>query len=212
MKKIISFALILFFCSFVFAQTPPQKPLTQSEYVKLLYDLEKNPGKRDAIVEIVRKRGIGFPVTNGLRSLTSIKSRGDAELKRTLEESARRLSNPQASQLPNARESSDILAKAREATLVAVADMPDFVVKQMIQRADAYAGTNNFRNRDRLVVAVSYRSPDVAGARGAEEYRILSVDGVQKSTFTKSSPKLRRAIVLVACVCKPAGDAARRRL
>ncbi len=181
MKKIISFALILFSCSFVFAQTP-QKPLTQSEYVRLLYDLDKNPGRRDEIVEIVRKRGIAFPITDGLRSLTSTKSRGDAELKRTLEESARRKANPQIFQLPGVRESTEVLAKAREATLTAVADMPDFVVKQMIQRADAYAGTNNFRNRDRLVVAVSYRSPDVAGARGAEEYRVLSVDGVQKTT------------------------------
>jgi hypothetical protein len=50
--------------------------------------------------------------------------------------------------------------------------MPDFVVKQLIQRSDAYAGTNNFRNRDRLVVAVSYR------AEGKEEYKVLSMNGV----------------------------------
>ena len=30
--------------------------------------------------------------------------------------------------------------------------MPDFVVKQQIQRSVGYAGTGNFRNQDRLVV------------------------------------------------------------
>jgi hypothetical protein len=164
MKKFISLALILFSFSFAFAQTTPEKPLTQAEYVKLLYDLEKNPQKLTEVVETVRKRGIAFTVTDGLRSLTAIKSRGDAELKRTLEESGRRQANPTASQLPSAKESAEILEKSREATLAAVQEMPDFVVKQMIQRSYSYAGTNNFRNQDRLVVAVSYRSPDVAGA------------------------------------------------
>ncbi|MGI8495798.1 MAG: hypothetical protein ACR2L1_10890 [Pyrinomonadaceae bacterium] len=182
MKKIISLALILFSISAAFAQTPLEKSLTQAEYVKLLYDLEKNPQKKADVIETVRKRGISFPITDGLRSLTSIKSKGDAELKRTLEESGRRQENPAASQLPRARESAELLSKAREATLAGVDDMPDFVVKQMIQRAAAYAGTNNFRNQDRLVVAVSYRSPDVAGAQGAEEYRVLSVDGVPQTT------------------------------
>jgi hypothetical protein len=182
MKKFISLALILFSYSFVFSQNPQEKPLTQAEYVKILYDLEKNPQKKSAVVETLRKRGIAFQITDGLRSLTNIKSRGDAELKRTLEEAGRRQTNPEASQLPGAEESAGILEKAREATLTAVQDMPDFVVKQMIQRGAAYAGTNNFRNRDRLVVAVSYRSPEIEGARGAEEYRILSVDGVPQTT------------------------------
>jgi hypothetical protein len=183
MKKIISLALILFSFSLAFSQMPLQeKPLTQSEYVRLLYDLEKNPQKKTEIVEAVRKRGIAFPVTDGLRSLTAIKSRGDAELKRTLEESARRQANPTASQLPGVKESAGILAKAREATLTAVQDMPDFVVKQMIQRGASYSGTNNFRNLDRIVVAVSYRSPEVEGAKGAEEYRLLSVNGVPQTT------------------------------
>jgi len=52
----------------------------------------------------------------------------------------------------------------------------------MIQRGFAYAGTNNFRNQDRLVVAVSYRAPEIEGAKGAEEYRVLSIDGVQQTT------------------------------
>ena len=183
MKKIISLALILFSLSSVFSQTPAQeKPLTQAEYVKLLYDLDKNPQKRDEVIKTVRRRGISFPVTDGLRSLTSIKSRGDAELKKTLEEAGRRQANPTASQLPNAKESTELLTKAREATLAAVEEMPDFVVKQLIQRAASYAGTNNFRNLDRLVVAVSYRSPDVEGGKGAEEYRVLSIDGVPQAT------------------------------
>jgi hypothetical protein len=182
MKKIISLAFILLSFSYAFSQTPPEKPLTQAEYVKLLYDLEKNPQKRSDVIETVRRRGIAFPITDGLRNLTSIKSRGDAELKRTFEESGRRQSNPTASQLPSQKETGDILAKSREATLAAVQDMPDFVVKQMIQRGLGYAGTNNFRNRDRLIVAVSYRAPEAEGGRGAEEYKVLSVNGIPQAT------------------------------
>ena len=172
MKKIISAVLILFSTSFAFAQDVPQKPLTQAEYVKMLYVLDKNPSKKDELVEAVRKRGIGFELTDGLRSLTTSKSRNDADLRRTLEEAARRKENPTAAKLPSEKEAAEVLAKSREATLAAVEDMPDFVVKQQIARSAAYAGTNNFRNLDRLVVAVSYR------ASGQEEYRVLSRDGV----------------------------------
>lgn len=172
MKNLISAILILFSINFVSGQAIQQKPLTQSEYVKMLYDLQKNPGKKDEIVEAVRKRGIGFELTDGLRSLTTSKGRNDAELKRTLEEAERRRQNPIAAKLPSEKEASKILVKAREATLNAVEEMPDFVVKQLIARSAAYAGTNNFRNLDRLVVAVSYR------ASGQEEYKVLSRNGI----------------------------------
>jgi len=146
--------------------------LAQTEYVQMLYELQRNPGKADELIQTIRTRGIGFELTDGLRGLTTSKSRNNAELKRTLEEAARRRSNPEAAKLPEAKEVAEVLAKAREANLAAVEEMPDFVVKQLIQRSAAYAGTNNFRNLDRLVVAVSYR------AEGKEEYKILSVNGV----------------------------------
>jgi hypothetical protein len=60
--------------------------------------------------------------------------------------------------------------------------MPDFVVKQQIQRSYAFAGTNNFRNLDRLLVAVSYR------ASGQEEYKVLSINGIlQNNAQAKQS-------------------------
>jgi hypothetical protein len=158
MKKIFSAFLILFAAGFAFAQNTPQKPLTQAEYVKLLYDLQKTPAKKDEIVEAIRTRGIDFQLTDGLRGLTTSKSRNDAELKRTLEEAQRRRQNPVVAKLPTERESRELLSKSREATLAAVEEMPDFVVKQQVARLAAYAGTNNFRNLDRLVVAVSYRA------------------------------------------------------
>lgn len=179
MKKIVSLVLILFSAVSVFSQ---EKPLTQAEYVKLLYGLQNNAVKKAELVDLIRRRGIDFQLTEGIRGLTRTKSGADAELARTLEESARRKANPQAYQPPSAKESTEVLQKSREATLAAVSDMPDFVVKQMIQRSASYAGTNNFRNLDRLVVAVSYRSPDVSGAEGAEEYKVLSQNGVQQTT------------------------------
>ena len=184
MKTILSVFIILILSNFAFAQvqTVQQKPLTQAEYVKLLYELPKNPGKADELIETVRKRGIGFELTDGLRGLTRTKSANNEELKRALEESGRRRQNPEATKLPDQKELGEILTKAREANLAAVEEMPDFVVKQQIQRSAAYAGTNNFRNLDRLVVAVSYR------AEGKEEYKVLSVNGVlQNNPQNKSS-------------------------
>lgn len=181
MKKLGFLSTFLFSSVCVFGQIQ-EKPLTQAEYVKLLYGLQNNSAKKAELAEIIRKRGIDFPLTDGIRGLTRTKSGADAEIIRTLEESARKKANPELYQPPSARESAEALKKAREATLAAVNDMPDFVVKQMIQRSASYAGTNNFRNLDRLVVAVSYRSPDVSGAQGAEEYKVLSLNGIQQAT------------------------------
>jgi len=184
MKRILSVILLLILSNFVFAQVTAvqQKPVTQAEYVQMLYDLQKNPGKADELIQTIRTRGIGFELTDGLRGLTISKSRSNAELKRTLEEAARRRTNPENAQLPGQKEITEILSKAREANLAAVEEMPDFVVKQQIQRSAAYAGTNNFRNLDRLVVAVSYR------ASGKEEYKVLSVNGVlQNNPQSKGS-------------------------
>lgn len=185
MKKLSFLIVILFSIVCVFAQ---EKPLSQSEYVKLLNDLQRNPGIKTDVIETVRKRGIDFPVTDGLLGLTKTKSGADAELARTLREAGRRKENPTAFQLPSAKESEEALSKSREATLLAVEEMPDFVVKQIVHRGVSYAGTSNFQNLDRLVVAVSYRSPDVSGANGAEEYRVLSLNGVlQENPKAKSN-------------------------
>ena len=208
MRKIIFAGLILLSISFAFAQEVPQKPLTQAEYVRLLYAVEKNPGKKDELVEAVRKRGIGFQLTDGLRSLTTSKSRNDADLRRTLEEAARRKENPAAAKLPSEKEATEVLAKSREATLTAVEDMPDFVVKQQIARSAAYAGTNNFRNLDRLVVAVSYR------ASGKEEYKVLSRDGVlennpnQKQSYAEvgGTSSTGEFVTVLAKIFKPESE------
>lgn len=182
MKKFSILFLILFSVNFAFGQPPEQKPLTQTEYVRMLYVLENDSSKKDEIIAAIRSRGLGFILTDGLRSLTRTKSRNDLELQRTLEESDRRRSNPDAAKLPGKKEVEMVLEKTRTETLSAVEEMPDFVVKQDIVRSAAYAGTNNFRNLDKLIVAVSYR------ASGNEEYKVLSVNGVlQNNTSSKQS-------------------------
>ncbi|MCW5961111.1 MAG: hypothetical protein KIS76_13190 [Pyrinomonadaceae bacterium] len=165
-------AVLIVIISFQFTNAQEVKPLTQTEYVRLLYVLEKDSSTLEDLISTIRTRGIGFELTDGLRSLTRTKSRNDSELRRTLEESDRRRVNPSAAKLPSETESKNILANARAKTLEAVAEMPDFVVKQDIVRSAAYAGTNNFRNLDKLIVAVSYR------ASGFEEYKVLSINGV----------------------------------
>ena len=125
----------------------------------MLYALEKDFGGRATLIEALRKRGIDFTVTDGIRSLTRSKGRNDDELKRTLEEAGRRKASGGTVAKPlSEKEVAAVIENTRKKTLEAVDEMPDFVVKQQIQRSAAYAGTGNFRYLDRLVVAVSYRS------------------------------------------------------
>ena len=173
MKKI--FGLILVLSISIFAQKQQLKPLSQAEYVRMLYGMQANPNTKSALIQAIRKRGLGFKLTRGLRSLTISKSRNDGELRRTLEEANRRRENPTASRLPSAEEAKELLDKTRQNTLEAVAQMPDFVVKQRIKRSAAFAGTNKFRTLDRLIVAVSYL------AKGEENYRVLSINGVRQN-------------------------------
>jgi hypothetical protein len=179
MKTAFTLLLIAAFGLSGFGQ---DRPLTQSEYVALLYGLDKDFSGKDGIVEALRRRGIEFSVTDGLRSLTRTKGRNDQELRRALEEAERRRQDPTAARPPSAKEAADILAKARKNTLEAVEEMPDFVVRQQIQRSMAFAGTGSFRNLDRLVVGVSYR------ASGHEEYKVLSINGaIQDNPESKRS-------------------------
>ena len=179
MKKIFIVAIIFIFSGLMLAQ---DKALTQAEYVKMLYELQRDPSKKAVLIDAVRRRGLGFDLTDGLRSLTVSKSRNDAEVKRTVEEADRRRSNPNAAKLPSKNDANEVLEKTRANTLAAVEEMPDFVVKQQIARSYAYAGTNNFRSQDKLVVAVSYLST------GKEDYKILSINGVlQENPESKQS-------------------------
>jgi hypothetical protein len=169
MKRALFLILISLAVQAVSAQAPP---LTQAEYVKMLYAIQVDPRKKSDVIDALRKRGIAFIVTDGVRSLTRSKGANDDELKRALEEAERRRQNPESTKLPAAAESAALIENARKKTLEAVEEMPDFVVKQQIQRSAAYAGTGNFQTYDRLVVAVSYKSS------GDETYRVLSVNGL----------------------------------
>jgi hypothetical protein len=153
------------------AQTPPA-PLTSRELVALIYQLPKHPELRDEIVETIRNRGIGFPLTDGLRSLVATKSGSDAVLRRTLEEAERRRVNPTASARPPNAEAEELLARTRTATLGAASAMPDFIVKQLIRRSYAYGTSSNWISQDNLTIAVAYR------ANAGEQYKVLAVNGM----------------------------------
>jgi hypothetical protein len=168
MKKLFALVLVLLLSISTFSQ---EKPLTQAEYVKMLYALEKNPGVKTDVVDALRRRGIGFPLTDGVRGLTRSKGRNDEELKRTLEEAERRRRDPEAAKPPSASEVTGFIDKARERTQLAIDERPDFVVKQLITRLQAYAGTGNWKPYDTLVIAVSYHSEK------GEQYRVLAKNG-----------------------------------
>jgi hypothetical protein len=154
-------------------QQPQQSPLTNAEFLALVRQLTQRPGLKEQLVEEVRRRGIGFTLTSGLRAFVATKSGNDEELRRVLEEAERRFLNPkEATPLPAASESAGLLARARSATLEAVEQMPDFVVKQHVTRSYALGQSQNWHVSDRLVVGVSYRPSE------GEKYRLLAVNGV----------------------------------
>jgi hypothetical protein len=161
------------------AQTtpPPQKPLTSQELVRLVYQLPAQPQKRDEIVEEIRRRGIDFELTTGLRGVVATKSGNDTLLRRTLEEAARRRANPIAYAPPSPAEAEQVLANARKASLEAAKSIPDFVVKQLVTRSEARGHTRNWRVRDRLTVAVSYRE-----SAGGEQYKLLATNGLPNAS------------------------------
>lgn len=147
-------------------------PLTNQEFVQLLYQLPKNPGLRTKIIDDIRKRGIAFPLTPGLRSLVATKSGNDSSIIRTLEEAVRRKENPVIASLPPSAEGLELLEQTRKATLGAAEKMPDYLVKQQIIRSHAFGQSKNWTVYDRLSIAVSYRQ--TAG----EDYKLLSINGM----------------------------------
>lgn len=166
--------LILTLCPVVYSQSP-ETPLTSKELVSLVYQLPRNPSKRDEVIEEIRRRGIGFPLTEGMRSLVATKSGNDQVIRRTLEEAERRRVNPTGSALPSEPEANELLTRTREATLAATDSMPDFIVRQLIRRSAAYGQTNNWISIDNLTIAVSYR------ANAGEEYKVLTFNGLPLS-------------------------------
>ena len=77
-----------------------EKPLTQAEYVKMLYSYQKNPGTKTDILDALRKRGVDFEVNDGVLGLTRSKTANDEDIRSALEEAGRRHANPEAAKLP----------------------------------------------------------------------------------------------------------------
>jgi hypothetical protein len=175
MKKIVFALVILGLAQLAFGQ---EKPLTQAEYVKMLYSANTDPLVKTVIIEALRKRGVGFIVTDGIRSLTRSKTANDDELRRALEEAERRRQNPEAAKLPSAKEAAEVVERSRASTLTALEEMPDFVVKQVINRSEAFAGTGNWRPLDTVIIAVSYSTEK------GEQYRVLAVNGAPVESGT----------------------------
>lgn len=155
-----------------------QAPLTSQEFVQMVQQLPRSAAMKEQLITAIRERGLGFTITNGLRSLVATKSGNDPELRRTLEEAERRRANPTASTLPPSAEGIALWENARQAADAAAERMPDFTVKQIINRYHSPGGLNNWTLDDRLTVAVSYR------AEGSEDYKLLAINDVP---YTKES-------------------------
>ncbi len=191
-RRLTTRALALLLCALIVgsaltASAQTQTPLTSDEFLQLVRQLPKNPSLKAQLVEALRARGIGFPVTSGLRSILATKSGNDADLRRALEEAERRRLNPSAAAPPSEAEAEEVLSKAREAVREAAEQMPDFVVKQVISRARAVGMTRNWKTTDRLVVAVSFR------AEGGEQYRLMAVNGLPSGASPQEASTYEQA-------------------
>jgi len=179
--KFVFPVLILIVSQSVRLHAQTTQPLSSKEIVSWLYQLPRDPEKRDELVEEIRKRGINFPLTDGMRSLVATKSGNDSLLRRTLEEAERRRVNPVGSTLPSSTEGTELLERTRNVTLAAAGAMPDFIVKQLIRRSVAYGTTTNWIPQDTLSIAVGYR------ANQGEQYKLLTVNGVPTGADVQES-------------------------
>jgi hypothetical protein len=187
MYRINKFLFVLFVWALLILPAAPlsaqnQRPLSDKEFVRLLYMLPRNPQVRDELIDEIRRRGIGFALTDGMRGLVSTKSGNDALLRRTLEEAERRRVNPTASSLPSETEARELLERTRNVTIAAANAMPDFLVKQIIRRSYAYGDTGTWKQHDNITLAVGYR------ANAGEEYRLLTLNGMPVPDDVRNSP------------------------
>lgn len=178
MKKLALLLAIIVAAEPAFAQNAP---LTQAEYSKLVYALRQGKTTREDIIDALRKRGIDFVLTDGIRGFTRSNSANDEELRSALEEAGRRKQDPEAAKLPTEAEAQALLERSRAATAAALEEMPDFVVKQVISRSASYAGTGNWRPLDTLIVAVSYSSEK------GEQYQVLALNGAPVQSQKQNS-------------------------
>ena len=182
LPRLVALALCASALVGVAAARQQQAPLTNAEFLALVRQLPQRPGTKDQLLSEIRRRGIAFTLTAGLRAFVATKSGNDMELKRVLEEAERRFLNPsEVKPLPPEAETSALLERARLATLEATTQMPDFVVKQFVTRSYAAGTSQNWHVSDRLIVGVSYRPSE------GEKYRLLQVNGVTTPPASEKS-------------------------
>jgi hypothetical protein len=149
------------------------RPLTGAELVALVRQLPARPDLRESVEAEIRRRGIGFPLTSGMRSVVATKSGNDSALLRTLEEAERRRTNPTVNYTPPpAAEAAALIERARQIALDGAKQMPDFIVTQQVTRSYAHGMTKNWKPNDRLTVAVTFRE------RVGEQYKVLAINGL----------------------------------
>jgi hypothetical protein len=164
--------LVWILASSTFAQSWATKgPLSRQELVQLITQLPKQPDPHDKIFEEIRNRGIGFALTDDIRTLVTSKGGRDTFLRDILEGADRRRAQRVVAAGFTEAEVNTLLNRTKAATLAALEGLPDFMVKQSITRAIAYDSPPTWLPRDTLLVRVRYQQS------GSEEYKLLSING-----------------------------------
>src|ERR1700749_1048041 len=99
LRKILPRLLALVLCASALAgagvaRQQQAAPLTNAEFLALVRQLPQHPGAKEQLLSEIRRRGIGFTLTPGLRAFVATQSGNDVDLKRVLEEAERRFLNP----------------------------------------------------------------------------------------------------------------------
>ena len=180
MKRALTFLTVLLITTAIFGQA---KPLSQAEYVKMLYSLQSSPATKADIITALRTRGIDFAVTDGIRGLTRPKSGND-------EESAGRWTRPTPPakpRVPSCQTRTRPMRSGKDATKYACGSRrhAGFCGQAADTAFHRIRRHGNLHTQDNLVVAVSYRSS------GEEDYRLLMINGIIQ-TNTKRNKVMRR--------------------
>ncbi|MDT5294220.1 MAG: hypothetical protein QOJ76_1100, partial [Acidobacteriota bacterium] len=87
LKRLLRRSAALVLCALVLggaalAQQQQQSPLTNAEFLATVRQLPQHPNLKEQLIDEIRRRGIGFTLTGGLRAFVATKSGNDEELRR----------------------------------------------------------------------------------------------------------------------------------
>jgi len=167
--------------------TQATAPVSAEELLRMLKQIREQPSIREVIVSQIESRGIGFDLTEDIKSDVRVYGGGKLVLAALEKADARRRNPAQAAReeaasiLPSPEAGRQLLEETRIATLQATEDLPDFIVRQQVSRSFARGESENWIPQDNLMLEVTYE------AKKGERYKVLNVNGLPPVEVSEGS-------------------------